>query len=164
MIDAVLILIIIVSLISTFFSVRIWKKKNYVKAVYIKNSVSIIFYTISATFTILLLTLYLIKMRNTPYSWLYLLIILFFDITMLLIFCFDSTYCIYLEKNVLYQKNIFLTKHILITNKIRIIRKFDRVIVKSDISTIVFHFRYLSGDINALICGIKAILDQEIIL
>ena len=51
MIDIILILIAVFSFISSFCAVRIWKKTNFVKMVYVEESVSIIFYTIAAFFT-----------------------------------------------------------------------------------------------------------------
>ena len=160
MIDIVLILIIIFSFISSFCAVRIWKKTHFVKTVYVEESASIIFYVIPAFFTGLMLMLHLFKSDSAYNSWILWTVLLSFDIILLLVFCFDATNCIYLEKNVLYQKNLFQTKHIILTNNISIVEKIDRVIVRCDKTTISINVRYLTGDTIAVISGIKAIIDK----
>ncbi len=155
MIDIVLILTIIFSFISSFCAVRTWKKNNYVKMVYVEKSVSIIFYTVAAFFTGLILIMYLFKSTEVSNSWILFGILFSFDIIMLWVFCCVATKCIYLEKNVLYQKSIFLTKRIQVTGKIIITEKFDKVIVKDENVKISINIRRLSGNIIALVNGIK---------
>lgn len=155
MIDIILILIIVFSFISSFCAVRIWKKTNFVKMVYVERGVSIIFYTISAFFTGVIFMLFFFKQSAVSNSWILLGILLFFDIIMLWIFCCEATKCIYLEKNVLYQKSIFLTKRIKVTSRISIIEKLDKVIVKNENTRISIDFRRLSGDTIAVVNRVK---------
>lgn len=155
MIDIVFILTIIFSFISSFCAVRIWKKTNFVKMVYVEKSVSIIFYTIAAFFTGLILIMYFFEFTEVSNSWILLGSLLFFDIIMLWVFCREATKCIYLEQNVLFQKSIFLTKHIKVTGKIIITEKLDKVIVKDENAKISINFRRLSGDTIAIVNGIK---------
>ena len=159
MIDIVLMLIIIF-FVSSFCAVRIWKKTNFVKMVYVEEGVSIILYIIPAFFTGLMLILYFLKSDSVYNSWVLWTVLLLFDIIMLLVFCFNATNCIYLEKNVLYQKNLFQTKHIKLTNNISIVEKIDRVIVRCDKANISINFRHLAGDTIAVLSGIKAIIDK----
>jgi hypothetical protein len=155
MIDIVLILIIIFSFISSFCAVRVWKKTNFVKMVYIEESVSIIFYTIAAFFTGVIFIISFFKLSDVSNSWILFTILLFYDIIMLWVFCHDATKCIYLEKNVLYQKSIFLTKYIKVTSKISITEKLDKVIVEDEKNRISINFRRLSGDTIALVNKVK---------
>ena len=160
MIDIVLILIIMLSFVSCLLAVSIWKKKHYVKAVYIDKWVSIIFYMIAAIFSGVFIIRYCLKLDNISHSWLLWLTILVFDIIFLVEFCISATHCIYLDNGVLIQKNLFLTKRILITNKISIIEKVDKVIIRSNRRAISISVRYLTGDIASLIYSIKAIMGQ----
>ena len=155
MIDIILILITVFSFISSFCAVRIWKKTNFVKMVYVEESVSIIFYTIAAFFTGVIFMIFFFKLSEVSNSWILLGSLLFFDIIMLWVFCCEATKCIYLEKNVLYQKSIFLTKHIKVTGRISITEKLDKVIVKDNNTKISIDFRQLSGDIIAVINRVK---------
>lgn len=153
MIDIILILITVFSFISSFCAVRIWKKTNFVKMVYVEKSVSILFYTIAAFFTVFMISFF--SWREESNSWILWGILLFYDIIMLWGFCWAATKCIYLEKNVLYQKSIFLTKHIKVTGRISIIEKMDRVIVKDENTKISINFRRLSGDTIAVVYRVK---------
>ena len=155
MIDIILILITVFSFISSFCAVRIWKKTNFVKMVYVEKSVSIIFYTIAAFFTGVIFMIFFFKLSEVSNSWILLGSLLFFDIIMLWEFCYEATKCIYLEKNVLYQKSIFRTKHIKVTGRISITEKLDKVIVKDNNTKISIDFRQLSGDIIAVINRVK---------
>lgn len=160
MIDIVLILMIIFSFISSFCAVRNWKKTHFVKMIYVEESVSIICYTIAAFFTGFMLMLSFFELSEVSNSWILWSILLFSNIIMLLVFCFNATNCIYLEKNVLYQKNLFLTKRIVLTNNISVIEKIDRLIVRSDKTTVSINVRYLTGDIIAVTNEIKSIINK----
>lgn len=155
MLDIILILIIVFSFISNYCAVRIWKKTNFVKMVYVEEGVSILLYTIAVFGTGIIFLLYFFKSSEVSNSWLLWGILLFFDIVMLGIFDLEATTCIYLDENVLYQKSIFLTKHIKITGRISITEKFDRLIVRDGNTKITINFRKLSGDTLAVVNRIK---------
>ena len=155
MIDIILILITVFSFISSFCAVRIWKKTNFVKMVYVEEGVSIIFYTIAAFFTGVIFIIFFFNLSEVSNRWILLGSLLFYDLIMLWGFCYEATECIYLEKNVLYQKSIFFTKHIKVTGKISIIEKLDKVIVKDENTKISINFRRLSGDTIAVVYRVK---------
>ena len=161
MIDIILILITVFSFISSFCAVRIWKKTNFVKMVYVEEGVSIIFYTIAAFFTGVIFMISFFKLSEVSNSWILWGSLLFFDIIMLWVFCCEATKCIYLEKNVLYQKSIFLTKYIKVTGRISITEKLDKVIVKDENTKISINFRRLSGDTIAVVNKVKQLSTHD---
>ena len=55
MLDNILIVLILFSIVLSFFIVKVWKKKNFVKELYISEGVSIAFYVITIAITIGLL-------------------------------------------------------------------------------------------------------------
>ena len=86
MLDNILIVLILFSIVLSFFIVKVWKKKNFVKELYISEGVSIAFYVITIAITIGLLTMYCISSKGLPYSWLFLVIVLIFDWILLFVF------------------------------------------------------------------------------
>lgn len=160
MLDNILIVLILFSIILSFFIVKVWKKKYFVKELYISEGVSIAFYVITIAITIGLLTMYFVSSKGLPYSWLYLVIVLIFDGVLLFVFCIIATTCIYLKDNTLIKKNIVNSKQILLNNETRIIEKFDIRIIKSREKSISISSRYLTGDIKNLMNNVKMIINK----
>lgn len=159
MLDNFLITIILFSMLLSFLTSWIWKKRHFVKELYISKWVSIVIYVIAMAITIALLTIYFVSSRDLPYSWLYLLIVLLFDWIMLFAFCITFTTCVYLKNKMLYKKNIFITKQILLNEETEIIEKIDMSIIKLNNKSISISARYLTGNIRHLISKIKTIIN-----
>ncbi len=162
MIDNILIVIIILVFITAFLIIHIWKKKNYIKQLYISNGVSLSFYLIALFSTVGLIVCYYILSKGLRYSWVYLLIVLVFDIIMLLVYCITASLCISLnDNNFLCKKTIFIKKEIKIDNDTKIIEKFDKIIIKSQNKSIILGLRYLSGSVNTVRYKIKQIINNS---
>lgn len=160
MLDNILIVLILLSIVLSFFIVKIWKKKYFVKELYISQGVTISLCIITSAITIGLLTIYYISSKGLPYSWLYLLIVLIFDYLLLFVFCIEATTCIYLKDNTLIKKNIINSKRVLLNKETKIIEKIDKRIIKSKENSISISSRYLTGNINNLVNCIKRIINQ----
>lgn len=68
MLDNILIALILLSIILSFFIVKVWKKKYFVKELYIDEGVSVALYVITITITSGLLTIYCISSKGVAYS------------------------------------------------------------------------------------------------
>ncbi len=162
MIDNVLIAVILLLFITSFLIVYVWKKKKYTKELYISNAVSLTLYVIVLSITTGLIACYYIFPNDVQYSWLYLLIVLVFDIVMLLIYCIEATLCIRLsDDNVLCKKTIFTKREIKIDKETRIVEKFDKTIIKSKGKSITLGLRYLSGSVNNVRYKINQAINQQ---
>lgn len=160
MLDNILIVLSLLSIVLSFFIVKVWKKKYFVKELYISQGVSIALYVITIAITIGLLTIYYISSKGFPYSWLYLLIVLMFDCILLFVICIEATTCIYLKDKTLIKKNIINSKQILLNKETKIIEKIDKKIIKSKEKSISISSRYLTGNINNLVNCIKIIINN----
>lgn len=160
MLDNILIVLILLLIVLSFFIVKVWKKKYFVKELYIGEGVSVTLYVITFAITIGLLTIYCISSKGLPYSWLYLLIVLMFDLVLLFVYCFGATTCIYLKDKTLIKKNIINSKQILLNKEIKIIEKIDKRIIKSSEKSISISSRYLTGNINSLMNNVKIIINE----
>lgn len=160
MLDNILIMLIFFSIVLSFFVVIIWKKKHFVKELYISEGSSITIYIITVAITIGLLIVFFAKCKGLPFGWLYLLIVLLCDLLLLFIFFIDATTCIYLKDKILYKKNIFITKKILLNRETVIVEKIDRRIIKFKNKSISISARYLSGSINNLINNVKKTINK----
>lgn len=153
MLDNILIVLI-------FFIVKVWKKKYFVKELYIGEGVSVALYVITIAITIGLLTIYFISSKGLPYSWLYLLIVLMFELVLLFVICIVATTCIYLKDNTLIKKNIISSKQILLDKETKIIEKIDKRIIESKKKSISISSRYLTGNLNNLMNNVKTIINK----
>ena len=88
----ILVIIILFSIMLCFFVVKIWKKRNYVKEIYIDEGVSIIFYVMAIISTITLLIIYFMYSKELTHIYKLLLIILLMDFVLLFAFCFTATF------------------------------------------------------------------------
>ena len=160
MIDIILIVLILLSIILSFFIVKAWKKKYFVKELYIDEGVSVGVYVITIAITIGLLTVYFILSKGEPYSWLPLVILLVEDWILLFVMCITATTCVYLEDKTLIKKNIFFSKKILLNKETKIIENAAKRIIKSGGKSISFSSRYLSGNIRTFVNNIKIIINE----
>jgi hypothetical protein len=160
MLDNILIVLILLSIVLSFFIVKIWKKKYFVKELYIGEGVSVALYVITIAITIGLLTIYCILSKGVAYSWLYLVIVLILDWLLLFAYCIGATTCIYLKDKTLIKKNIINSKQILLNKEIKIIEKIDKRIIKSSEKSISISSRYLTGNINSLMNNVKIIINE----
>lgn len=160
MLDNILIVLILLSIVLSFFIVKIWKKKNFVKELYIGEGLSVALYVITIAITIGLLTIYCILSKGVAYSWLYLVIVLILDWLLLFAYCIGATTCIYLKDKALIKKNIVNSKQILLDEKTKIIEKIDKRIIKSSGKSISISSRYLTGNINNLMNNVKLIINK----
>lgn len=160
MLDNILIIVILFSILLSFIISRVWKKKYFVKELYIGNGVSIVIYVITTAISVGLLTIYFATSRELQYSWLYLLIVLIFDWILLFVFCITYTTCVYLKNEKLYKKNIFISKQIIINRETKIIEKIDKTIIKSKNKSISISSRYLTGSIRNLMNNVKIIIEK----
>lgn len=160
MLDNILIVLILLSIVLSFFIVKIWKKKYFVKELYIGEGVSVALYVITIAITIGLLTIYCILSKGVANSWLYLVIVLILDWLLLFAYCIGATTCIYLKDKALIKKNIVNSKQILLDEKTKIIEKIDKRIIKSSGKSISISSRYLTGNINNLMNNVKLIINK----
>ena len=160
MLDNILIVLILFSIVLSFFIVKVWKKKYFVKELYISGGASIAIYVITIVITIDLLTTYCISSKGLAYSWLFLVIVLILDWILLFVFCILATTCIYLKDNALIKKNIVNSKQILLNKEIKIIEKIDKRIIKSTEKSISISSRYLTGNIKKLMYNVKMIINK----
>ncbi len=159
MLDNILIVLILLSIVLSFFIVKVWKKKYFVKELYIDEGVSVALYVITIAITIGSLTIYCILSKGVEDSRLYLVTVLILDWLLLLAYCICATTCIYLKDKTLIKKNIINSKQILLNKEIKIIEKIDKRIIKSSEKSISISSRYLTGKINSLMNNVKMIIN-----
>lgn len=159
MLDNILIVMILFLIVLSFFIVKVWKKKYFVKELYISEGASIALYVITIAVTMGLLTIYCVSVKGVAYSWLYLVIVLISDWMLLFVFCIIATTCIYLKDNTLIKKNIVNSKQILLNKEVKIIEKIDKRIIKSTEKSISISSRYLTGNIKKLMNNVKFMIN-----
>lgn len=160
-IDIALTILIFSIILLSHVVVLIWKKKHFVKQLYIERAVSIIGYLFSFLFSVSLVVICFTVGKDSPYSWIYLLILLVFDIIMMFVYVMTSTICICIEEDILYSKNLFKNKQIKIDEEVIVIEKIDRRIVKSQDCDISISSRYLSGSVWILLDKIYQIKESK---
>lgn len=143
----------------TFFIVTIWKKKNFVKEVYIEQRASIVFYAITVAITIGLTIAYFLTAKGNLDGWKYWVTALAVDIVLLVPYAHISTACIYLEDNVLVKRNIFFKKQIKLDRESIYKETGYRRIVQSQNKKISIWLRYDKGNLFTLIGKIKEIIN-----
>ena len=100
MLDKILIILIFLIIVLFFLKVKAWKKRYFVKEIYISEGASIVFFVITIVFTIGILIIYCISTKESPYSWLCLTIVLISDLITLIVFSILATTCIFLKDNI----------------------------------------------------------------
>ena len=160
MLDKILIILIFLTIVLFVLKVKAWKKRYFVKEIYVSEGASIVICVVIIVNTIGLLIINYILEKDSPYSWLFLTIVLISDLMMLLVFSIVATTCIYLKDNTLIKKNIIYSKQILLNKETKIIEKFDKIIIKYRKKSIAINFRYLTGNINNLMNNVKTIINE----
>lgn len=160
MLDKILIILIFLTIVLFVLKVKVWKKRYFVKELYVSEGASIAICVVTIVNTIGLLIINYTLEKDSPYSWLFLTIVLISDLMMLLVFSIVATTCIYLKDNTLIKKNIIYSKQILLNKETKIIEKFDKIIIKYRKKSIAINFRYLTGNINNLMNNVKTIINE----
>lgn len=160
MLDKILIILIFLIIVLFFLKVKAWKKRYFVKEIYISEGASSVFFVITIVYTIGILIIYCISTKESPYSWLCLTIVLISDLITLIVFSILATTCIFLKDNILIKKNIIYSKQILLNKETKIIEKFDKTVIKYRKKTIAINFRYLTVNINNLMNNVKTIINE----
>lgn len=160
MLDKILIILIFLIIVLFFLKVKAWKKRYFVKEIYISEGASIVFFVITIVYTIGILIIYCISTKKSPYSWLCLTIVLISDLITLIVFSILATTCIFLKDNILIKKNIIYSKQILLNKETKIIEKFDKTVIKYRKKTIAINYRYLTGNIYNLMNNVKTIINE----
>lgn len=162
MINYILIAIILLLLTSTFLGVYVWKKRNFVKEIYVEPLASALLFAIAFVFSVGIIIAYLISQQTSALHWSGLFAILIADLVSMGAYAITATDCVYLNDNVLIRKNIFCTKKIVVNRKTQIIHTMDRIMVKSEETAIVIGLRYMIGHTNNLIYKINFIIKDDI--
>ena len=161
MINYILIAIILLLLTSTFFWVYVWKKRNFVKELYVDPLASAVLFAIAFVFSVGIIIAYLISQQTSAIHWSGLFVILITDLVLMGAYAITATDCVYLNDNVLIKKNIFCTKKIVIDRKTQIIHTMDRIIVKDEKTAIIIGLRRYMGRIILLKCRIEQIINDQ---
>ena len=160
MLDKILIIVIFLTIVLFVLKVKAWKKRYFVKEIYVSEGASIVICVVTIVNTIGLLIINYILAKESPYSWLCLTIVLISDLMMLIVFSILATTCIYLKDNILIKKNIIYSKQILLNKETKIIEKSDKTVIKYRKKSIAINFRYLTGNINNLMNNVKTIINE----
>ena len=156
MISNILIAIILLLLTSTFLFVNVWKKRNFVKELYVEPFVRI-FCDIVRVFRGYYNCLFCFSTNfNSPLVGF--ILVLVSDLPLMGAYAITATTCVYLDGNTLVKKSIFYTKRILIDKNTKIVEKIDRRIIQSEKNTISIEAKDLTGKMNTLIYRIKQII------
>lgn len=158
MISNILIAIILLLLTSTFLCVNVWKKRNFVKELYVEPFVSAAYFAIAFVFSVGIIIAYLIYQQTSTLHWSGLFLVLVSDLPLMGAYAITATTCVYLDGNTLVKKSIFYTKRILIDKNTKIVEKIDRRIIQSEKNTISIEAKGLTGKMNTLIYRIKQII------
>ena len=161
MINNTLIAIILLLLTSTFLVVYVWKKRNFVKELYVDPLASAILFAIAFVSSVGIIIAYLISQQTSAIHWSGLFAILITDLVLMGAYVITATDCVYLNDNVLIRKNIFYTKKIVVNRKTQIIYKMDRIIVKAEETAIIIGLRRYMGRMDLLIYRIEQIINDQ---
>lgn len=151
--DLIMLFIIIFSIVS-FVLAFLWKKKYFVKELYVDKP--IIFLCIYIFIVAVEVLFYLAVLRGQESVYIYALVSAVLDFLLLLMFIPQITTCVYLKNNVLVYKNIFIKKEIDLTDKDIIVKKktFKTIIIHGRVR-ITINIRQLVGRVNSLLYEIN---------
>ncbi|MBQ9125512.1 MAG: hypothetical protein IJY13_02510 [Clostridia bacterium] len=161
MINYILIAIILLLLTFSFFGVYAWKKRNFVKELYVDPLASAVLFAIAFVFSVGIIIAYLISQQTSALHWSGLFAILIADLVSMGAYAITATDCVYLNDNVLIRKNIFCTKKIVVNRKTQIIHTMLRIIVKDEKTAIVIGLRRYMGRIILLKYRIEQIINDQ---
>ena len=156
--DLLLFSIVPISLL-LFVKAFFWKKKHFIKGLYVDNTIA--FICVYIFMLILTLAPYLLLFRYQNTVFMYALFSTSLNFCLLLMCISSITTCVYLKNTILIYTNMFVEKKIdLKGNDIIFKEKIDKKIVISKHFRITISARYLSGDINYLCYQIKNIINH----
>ena len=136
-----------------------WKKKHFIKGLYVNNTIAFICFYIFMV--ILTVVPYLLLFRYQNNVFIYALFSTSLNFCLLLMCISSITTCVYLKNTTVIYKNLFVEKKIdLKGNDVIFEEKIDKKIVISKHFRITISARYLSGDINYLCYQIRAIINH----
>ena len=136
-----------------------WKKKHFIKGLYVDNTIT--FICVYIFIVILTLAPYLLHLRYQNAAFIYALFSTSLNFCLLLMCISSITTCVYLKNTILIYTNMFVEKKIdLKGNDVIFKEKIDKKIVISKHFRITISARYLSGDMNYLCYQIKAIINH----
>lgn len=136
-----------------------WKKKHFIKELYVDNTIA--FICVYIFMVILTVAPYLFHFRYQNTVFMYALFSTSLNFCLLLMCISSITTCVYLKNTVLIYTNMFVEKKIdLKGNDVIFKEKIDKKIVISKHFRITISARYLSGDINYLCYQIKNIINH----
>ena len=161
MINYIFIAIILLLLTSSFFGVYVWKKRNFVKELYVEPLAFALLFAIAFVFSAGIILVYLISQQTSALHWSGLFAILITDLVLMGAYVITATDCVYLNDNVLIRKNIFCTKKIVVDRKTQIIHTMDRIIVKDEKTAIIIGLRRYMGRMDLLIYRIEQIINDK---
>lgn len=156
--DLLLFSIIPISLL-LFIMAFSWKKKHFIKGLYIDNSIAFVYLHI---FMVLLTVApYLLLFRHQNGVFIYALVSAILNFSLLLMYISLITTCVYLKNTSLIYKNLFVEKKIdLKGNDVVFKEKIDKKIVISKHCRITISARLFSGAMNDLCYQIKTIINH----
>ncbi len=157
--DLIFLLVIAVSVI-LFTAAFSWKKKHFVKELYVDKSITFLFVYVF----ILLIEIvpYLIFFRHQHFVYIYALLAASMDLALLFLCISSITTCVYLENTSLIYQNLFVKKEIDLTGDDVILKeKTDRKVILSKRCRITVSVKHLSGNINWLFYQIQAIVNDS---
>lgn len=151
--DLIMLFIIIFSIVS-FVLAFLWKKKYFVKELYVDQPIILLCAYIFIVAVEVLF--YLAVLRGQESVYIYALVSAVLDFFLLLMFIPLITTCVYLKNNVLVYKNIFIKKEIDLTDKDIIVKKkpFKTIIIHGRVR-ITINIRQLVGRVNSLLYEIN---------
>ena len=136
-----------------------WKKKHFVKGLYVDNTIA--FICVYIFMVILTVAPYLFHFRYQNSVFIYALLSTSLNFCVLLMGISSLTTCVYLKNTILIYTNMFVEKKIDLKGKDVVFKeKVDKKIVISKHFRITISARYLSGDINYLCYQIKNIINH----
>ena len=156
--DLLLLSIVPISLL-LFVLAFSWKKKHFIKGLYVDDTIGLICVYIFMVIWTVAPYLLLFRYQNKVYIYVLLLTSLNYC---LLFMCISSmTTCVYLKNTTLTYKNLFVEKKIdLKGNDVIFKEKIDKRIVISKHVRITLSAKRLSGDLNDLCNQIKTIINH----
>jgi len=156
--DLLLFSIVPISLL-LFIMAFSWKKKHFIKGLYVDNTIA--FICVYIFVVILTVAPYLLLFRYQNNAFIYALVSASLNFSLLLMSISSITTCVYLKNTSLIYKNLFVEKKIdLKGNDVVFKEKIDKKIVISKRFRITISARHLSGDINYLCYQIKTIINH----
>ena len=160
MLDIFLIILIFVTIIGCFLTVKFWKKRNFVKEVTYGEGSSNALLIIDIINTLISLVAYFAVLADVPNPR-FLMSILIINLGFLFLYCIDATMCIYIKDKTIIKKNLFFYKQIILNNETIIIEKNVSMIIRYNKKSISIDLRRATGNVRNLIYRVKEIITSS---